>query len=242
MRKLSGLVAAGLALLLQGCFEIEGDVEDPYIKSADMAAPLRPGFYDMCLSSPRSAPECVTGEVQKKNDGYDLIEFPASMDDAERAKFDAARAALQQVRWGEFVFKRLEVPAEWLAELTPAEAEVESAPLFLVGHRSISKEGAIQSVRYGLARYDAEGYWEMWEPKCADLPVGALSAWVKNGRLSSSKEKLADFGEETCTFLREGLDDALLRLVLTRADKSMVRRLYWRGEENPEARKQGQEQ
>lgn len=242
MRGFAGLVAAGMALLLQGCFEIESDLADPYIKPADMAAPLRSGLYQVCFSSRYSTPECMTGEVRQKDDGYDMIEFPTSMDEAERAEFEAARGALLQRPEGEYVFKRLEVPAERLADLTPAEAEVEAAPLYLVGHRSITKEGALRSIRYGLARYDAEGYWEMWEPKCKDLPVGALAIWVGNGWLTSPKEKLADFGDETCAFRREGLKDARLRLILSRADKTRVRRLYWRGEANSEERKQGEQQ
>lgn len=241
MRWIAGIMAAGLALLLQGCFEIDGDLEDPYIKPADMAAPLRSGFYQICSASRYSAPECMTGEVRSKADGYELIEYPRQMTETDRAEFEAARGALLQRPQGEYVFTRLEVPAERLADLPPAEAEVETAPLFLVGQRSF-EDGEISRIRYGLARYDAEGYWEMWEPKCSDIPVGALAGWVRQDWLTLPKEKLSDVHNETCTFAREGLDDMRLRLILSRADKYSFRRLYWRGEENPDEPNEGEEQ
>jgi hypothetical protein len=229
-------MALAATVLLAGCFEIEGDLEDPYIKAADMAQPLREGFYEICSISKRGAPDCTLSEVVTNGGAFELFQAKPDPASDEYAEWMAERDAMLRSQPGTYVAKRLVLSPEKLSDLGPVEAELASAPIFLVGKRDFS-EGEVTRIRYGLAKYNVdERYWEMWEPKCDNIGVRALATWVRNDWLIAPDKKVSEWGNETCVFKREGLNDDLLRFILSFSESFTVQRLYWRGETDPDLR------
>lgn len=234
VRRIAGFVTLAATVLLVGCFEIEGDLEDPYIKAADLAQPLREGFYEACSISKWGAPDCSMSEVVENGGAFELFQFKPDPSSDEYAEWMAERDAMLRSQPGTYVAKRLVLSPEKLADLGPVEAELASAPIFLVGQRSFS-DGEVTRIRYGLAKYNVdERYWEMWEPKCDYIGVRTLATWVRNEWLITPDKKVSEWGNETCVFKREGLNDDLLRFILSWPEPSNVMRLYWRGETDPD--------